>query len=100
MPRLQIDVTEGQVRDIEALMRKCGVGTKKELFNNAFVLLDWAVGQIEQGNVIASINEADQRYRELQMPILNTVARRHEAEAVVEAASQDKPREGFRTARG
>ena len=78
MPRLQIDVTAQQVKDIEALMEKCGVNTKKELFNNAFVLLDWAVGEREKGNLIASINEAAEKYRELQMPILNHVVKRYE----------------------
>jgi len=75
MPRLQIDVTDQQVRDIDALMEKCGVSTKKELFNNAFVLLDWAVKEREKGNVIASIDEETQKYRELHMPILNSIER-------------------------
>lgn len=86
MSRLQIDVTNEQLKDIEALMEKCQVTTKKDLFNNAFVLLDWAVGEKENGNTIASINEETERYRELLMPILNNVAKKNERKRSLAAA--------------
>lgn len=74
MSRLQINVTDQQLSDLEVLIAKCGIGTKKELFNNALVLLDWAVREREKGNIIASINEKTAQYRELVMPVVNNVA--------------------------
>ena len=73
MPRLQIDVAEQKLKTIEHLMQECGFATKKDLFNNALTLFQWAVGEKKQGHAIASINEKTKTYRELQMPALNDV---------------------------
>jgi hypothetical protein len=73
MPRLQIDIKEQKVKVIEELMDQCGFSTKKDLFNNALTLFQWAVGEKRQGHTIASINEETKKYRELQMPALNEV---------------------------
>jgi hypothetical protein len=74
--RLQIEVTEEQDRHIQVLLEEAGLTTKKDLFNNALTLLSWAIEEVGTGNTIASVNEDQQRYRELHMPILNHVARR------------------------
>jgi hypothetical protein len=73
MPRLQIDVTDNKVKTMEKLMEACGFSTKKDLFNNALTLFQWAVNEKSQGNAIASINADHTNYRELQMPALNDV---------------------------
>lgn len=73
MPRLQIDVTDKQLRDLEALMDRCDISTKKGLFDNALALLDWAVGERARGRIIASIDEQAEHYHELLMPVLNSV---------------------------
>ena len=73
MPRLQIDIKEQKVKVIEELMDECGFSTKKDLFNNALTLFQWAVGEKKQGHTIASIDERTKKYRELQMPALNEV---------------------------
>lgn len=72
--RVQIDLAESRVRVLEELMEVCGISTKKELFNNALTLFEWAVGEVRKGNTIASINESEQRYRDLQMPVLSNAA--------------------------
>jgi hypothetical protein len=77
--RLQIDVTEDQERHIQRLMEETGLSTKKDLFNNALTLLSWAVEEVGSGNTVASVNEEQQRYRELQMPALTNVAQRAKA---------------------
>jgi len=77
--RLQIEVTEQQDRHILSLIEEAGLATKKDLFNNALTLLSWAIEEVGNGNTIASVNEAQQRYRELQMPILSHVAQRAKA---------------------
>lgn len=77
--RLQIDVTDDQDRHIQKLMEETGLSTKKDLFNNALTLLSWAVEEVAGGNTIASVNEEQQRYRELHMPALTNVAQRAKA---------------------
>jgi hypothetical protein len=73
MPRLQIDIAEQKLKAIEHLMEVCGFSTKKDLFNNALTLFQWAVDEKKKGNTIASISESSKNYRELQMPALNDV---------------------------
>ena len=58
--RVQIDLAEARVRELEELMKVCGVSTKKELFNNALTLLEWAVREVRKGNSIASVNDREQ----------------------------------------
>lgn len=73
--RWQIDVPEERDREIEDLMKECGISTKKELFNNAVTLLKWAIEEKRKGRIIASVEEEGKKYRELQMPILSAVKR-------------------------
>lgn len=78
--RVQFDLPENKVRDLEQLMTESGTQTKKELFNNALTLLEWAIKARRQGRIIASIDEADNKYSELQMPILSAIATTHSKE--------------------
>lgn len=73
--RLQIDTNGATDQLIEELMKVAGLTSKKELFNNALTLFDWAVSETRKGRAIASINEKDGSYRELQMPALKNAAR-------------------------
>lgn len=73
--RMQFDVSPTRLSELEDLMRLCQISTKKELINNALTLFEWAVKESESGNIIASLNEREKRYRELQMPSLATAAR-------------------------
>ena len=72
--RLTIELSTDRVKEIEALMARCRISTKKELFNNALTLFEWAVRESSRGNQIASVNEREQKYRELQMPTLAAAA--------------------------
>ena len=68
--RLQIEITEDQNRHILKLMDEAGLSIKKDLFNYALSLFFWAIEEVGNGNMIASVNEEHNRYRELQMPAL------------------------------
>ena len=72
--RLQFEVPEEQNKNIETLMKEVGLRTKKDLFNNAMTLLNWAVKQYKAGRIIASVDEQMENYRELVMPIFDNVA--------------------------
>lgn len=75
--RFQVELSPAVVSEIESLMKDCEMGTKKELFNNSLTLLQWAVGQVKKGNIIASIDEENERINELTMPVLMRVAALH-----------------------
>lgn len=71
--RIQFELSAARVKELEALMREIGVSTRKDLFNNALTLLEWAVKERRAGNSIASVDEHNKRYKELVMPVLSTV---------------------------
>jgi molecular chaperone GrpE (heat shock protein) len=76
MPRLQIDITDTQEKDLEQLLnelKEFGIGTKKDLFNNALALFEWAVRERRRNRIIASIDEAAERFHEVHMPVLDRI---------------------------
>ncbi len=72
--RIQFETTSQRLAQIERLMSECGIETKKEFFNNAITLLNWAVTQVKSGKIVASVDETTERYRELQMPIFSNLS--------------------------
>jgi hypothetical protein len=84
--RVQFEMPESKLKDLEWLMRQTGTQTKRELFNNAITLLEWAVKERKRGRVVSSIDEEAGRYSELHMPILSAV----KAESTQEETNRDK----------
>ncbi len=73
MTRIQLELSGERVRELEALMEESGVRTKKEFFNNALTLMEWAIKERKAGRILASVDEQEKRYREIVMPILSAV---------------------------
>jgi len=74
MVRIQIDLPDEQVAALDGLMTETKIRTRKELFNNALTLFDWAVKQKRAGYVIAAIDQSQDVVKELLMPALETVS--------------------------
>jgi hypothetical protein len=74
MVRLQFELTEGQLKELKAIMEKTKVRTKKNLINNALTLFEWAVQEKERGRIIASVDEASEKYKEVTMPALSAIS--------------------------
>ncbi len=74
--RIQLDMDNEGMRWIEELKGATGLKTHKDLFNNSLTLLDWAVQQRQEGRIIASLDERNKDYKELQMPALERAASR------------------------
>jgi hypothetical protein len=72
--RLQVEVNQAVMDELERLMENGGLKTKKELLSTAFTLLKWAAREKALGNTICSINEQSLLRKELEMPFLETVA--------------------------
>ena len=75
MSRIQFELSDDKVAELEKLMAESGIKTKKELFNNALTLLEWAIKERKAGKTIASVDEKANRYKELLMPVLSAVAK-------------------------
>ena len=69
--RVQLDLPERQVMELDVLMKETGVATRKDFINQALSLLLWAIKEKKEGRIIASVDEANKHYREVVMPVLN-----------------------------
>ena len=41
--RIQFELSESKIKELEALMEETGVKTKKDILNNALSFLEWAI---------------------------------------------------------
>jgi hypothetical protein len=74
--RFQLDISREHLKELESLMRELGITTKKDLFNQAITLLEWAARERKGGRVIASIDEAKDVYKQVLLPVLERLAPR------------------------
>jgi hypothetical protein len=72
--RMNFEFPEDRVRDLQQLRAETGAESMKDLVNNAFTILEWAVHETQSGNEIAAVNEKEKAYRVLVMPLLRNVA--------------------------
>lgn len=71
MARIQFELSEEKVHELESLMEEVGIRTKKDLFNNALTFLEWAIAEKKAGRIIASVDEKEKKYKEIVMPALS-----------------------------
>jgi hypothetical protein len=71
--RIQLEVSERRMAELQALMEACDISKQKELFNAALTLLEWAVAERRKGRTIGSIDEVSMKYKELALPALMAV---------------------------
>lgn len=74
--RWQFDLSQEQISELENLMETIGVKTKKDLFNNALTMLEWAVEQIQDRRKIVSLDCENGQYIELLMPIFSNIKKK------------------------
>lgn len=73
MAREQFELSPTQSKLLEQLMVECGLPTKKAVVENALTILGWAVREVKGGRIIAAVDEGNKLYRELTMPVLDSV---------------------------
>ncbi len=72
--KLQVELSPGQLETLNELQEAGDLRTKKELLDNAFTLLKWAVRQKQEGHLIVSVNQKTGAVRELEFPYLQRAA--------------------------
>jgi metal-responsive CopG/Arc/MetJ family transcriptional regulator len=73
MKRIQFELPEEKVAELEKLMDESGIKTRKDLLNNALMLLEMAIRERKEGRTIVSVDEKKNRYKEVLMPILSAI---------------------------
>ena len=89
--RIQLELAEDDVQELKDLMEEARIGSYKDLFSNALTLLYWAVREVKNGRVIASLNEKEPKYKELAMPILENLAKAGQKAGEKELAAMQAP---------
>ncbi|MEQ8824259.1 MAG: hypothetical protein RIC14_07785 [Filomicrobium sp.] len=74
--RLQLELSKEASDEMSNLMNRCGLATRKDLINNALVLLRWAVDEVEKGGSISSVDPINKSYTEIKTPALDYASRR------------------------
>ncbi len=77
--RLNFEFSDQRVEDLKHVLAATDTDTMKDLVNNAFTILEWAVDETKAGNEIAAVNERNEVYRVLVTPILQRVAKKSRA---------------------
>ncbi len=73
--RVQLDLAPAQIERLNWLMEACALDTRKELFNTALSLFEWAVIEARKGRTVASIDKGAKHIAELAMPALSDAVR-------------------------
>lgn len=74
--RVQIDMSPNEIQRLNWIMEVCDLNTRKDLFNHALTLLEWAVQETCEGRRVASFDDTTKDRFILSMPIL-AAAQRH-----------------------
>lgn len=75
--RIQFDLPNDRVEQLERLMAATDIDTRKDLFNNALALFEWAVAERQRGYEIGSYSTSDKEVNTVHMPSLISAARNH-----------------------
>ena len=78
--RLNVEMPEERVKDLKELQAETSSETLKELINNAFSMLEWAVNEVKAGNEIAAVDENERVRRIIVTPLLARVAKKYKRE--------------------
>lgn len=81
--RWQLDVPSGRAQELDAFAEEYGFATRKDLLNTALSLLQWAVAEVKTGRIIASVDEASMRYKQIDLPAFKHAERKQGNSSVV-----------------
>jgi hypothetical protein len=57
-----------KLRELDLLMARAGISSRKDLLNIALSLFEWVVKEREGGNEIASVDKENKHCKELRIP--------------------------------
>jgi hypothetical protein len=74
--RIQFDLLTERLAELDELMSFCDLKTRKDLFENAMTLFEWAVHEVRAGKEIASYDRSEEHVEVIRLPVLDNAARR------------------------
>ena len=77
--RVQFDILPERLTELDQVMVFCDLKTRKDLFDNAMTLLEWAVQEVIEGRKIASYDQEADDVQVVRFPVLDNAARKAKA---------------------
>lgn len=77
--RVQLDMTPRQVEQVDRLCRDAALRSRRELFDHALTLFEWAVAESGKGNRIAAVHSDSGEYDAVILPSLAAASRSRDA---------------------
>jgi hypothetical protein len=68
MKRLQVLMSDERLDELDALVKLTGLKTRTELINYSLTLFEWSIKERLRGRIIASVDEQNERYKEVELP--------------------------------
>jgi hypothetical protein len=68
MKRLQVLMSDERLAELDALVKLTGLKTRTELINYSLTLFEWSIKERLGGRIIASVDEQNERYKEVELP--------------------------------
>jgi hypothetical protein len=90
--RVQFDLLPSRLAELDQLMEFCEMSTRKELFDNAMTLFEWAVHEVRAGRAVASYDRKADHVEIVRFPVLDNAARRalaHKPVSLVDTEQDD-----------
>jgi hypothetical protein len=90
--RVQFDLAPQRISELDELIVLCDLKTRKDLFDNAMTLFEWAVHEVMSGNEVSSYNRSTDHVEVIRLPVLENAARKSKSHRKVELVdTRDAP---------
>jgi hypothetical protein len=73
--RIMLEISEDRLEQLNKVMQDCGMQTRKELFDHALTLFEWAVEHVKAGAAIGALTVDTNTFSTLKMPALDEASR-------------------------
>ena len=77
--RVQLDLSPALMLRLNWVMQVCDLSSRKDLFNNAISILEWAAKESSEGRKIASFDDESNDRHILSMPALSAATAAHQS---------------------
>jgi Arc/MetJ family transcription regulator len=74
--RIQIDLDDEFVREIDARMKEAGLSTRKQYFEYSLALFEWAFKQAELGRKISALDTETKTLTEIYLPPFDRIKKK------------------------
>ncbi len=68
--RFQVEIEGEEQSRFDDLKRRLNITTNKDLFDNAFTILEWAAEVVADGNHIAEVDREKTQFTIIKLPVL------------------------------